>query len=94
MSPKDKRKVPGSPDEWMSHAQSDLKLARLAVMDASIRLEQVCFHAQQAVEKAIKAVLLSRGIEFPLTHDIEDLLQIAEIGGISLPERCQGGRLP
>ena len=86
MSPKDKKKVPGSPDEWMIHAESDLKLARLAVMDASIRREQVCFHAQQAVEKAIKAVLISRGIEFPLTHDIEELLEIAESSGIPLPE--------
>lgn len=57
MNPKARRKVPGAPDEWMSHAESDLKLAHLAVRDASIRFEQVCFHAQQSVEKAIKAVL-------------------------------------
>jgi len=31
MNPKGIRKVPGSPDEWMSHAESDLKLARLAI---------------------------------------------------------------
>jgi HEPN domain-containing protein len=70
----------------MSHAESDLRLARLAAADESIRPEQVCFHAQQAAEKAIKAVLLARRIEFPLTHDIEELLEIAEAGLIKLPE--------
>jgi len=86
MNPQDKGKVPGSPEEWMSHAESDLRLARLAAGDKTIRREQVCFHAQQAAEKAIKAVLLSRGIDFPLTHDIEELLEIAEASLVKLPE--------
>lgn len=60
MNPKNPRKLPGSPDEWLNYSRSDLKLARLAAGDASIRPEQACFHAQQAVEKAIKALLLSR----------------------------------
>lgn len=91
MSPQGKGKVsiPGSPDEWMSHAESDLRLARLAAADDSILPEQVCFHAQQAAEKAIKAVLLSRRIEFPLTHDIEQLLEIGEISGLPLPENVR-----
>ena len=70
----------------MDHAGSDLRLARLAAADESIRREQVCFHAQQATEKAIKAVLLSRQTAFPLTHDIEELLRLAEESGLSLPE--------
>lgn len=86
MNPHDKKRLPASPGEWLSHAESDLRLARLAVKDSQIRLEQVCFHAEQAAEKAIKAVLLSRGIEFPLTHDIEELLEIAVNGGVFLPE--------
>ena len=32
------------------------------------------FHAQQAVEKAIKAVLAAKNLTFPFTHDIEKLL--------------------
>jgi HEPN domain-containing protein len=31
----------------------------------------LCFHAQQAAEKSIKAVLLDRGIYFPWTHNLE-----------------------
>ena len=86
MNPKSDRRVPGSPDEWMDHAKSDMRLARLAAKDASVRREQVCFHAQQAAEKAIKAVLLSWQIEFPLTHDIEELLELAEKNGLPLPQ--------
>ena len=86
MSPRPTRKPPFSPNEWIEHAESDLRLARLAASHESIRREQVCFHAQQAVEKAIKAVLLSRQVEFPLTHDIEELLELAEESGFSLPE--------
>ena len=86
MNPKKDRRLPGSPDEWLDHAKSDIRLAHLASRDASVRREQACFHAQQAAEKAIKAVLLSRQIEFPLTHDIEQLLDLAEKGGLSLPQ--------
>jgi HEPN domain-containing protein len=89
MNAKESGKVPGSPAEWMDHAQSDLRLARLAANDLSIRREQVCFHTQQAAEKAIKAVLLSQEIEFPLTHDLEELLEVAERNGIELPENVQ-----
>jgi len=74
MNPKNTRRIPGSPEEWMSHAKSDLHLARLAASDESILLEQICYHTQQAAEKAIKAVLLFREIEFPLIHGIEELL--------------------
>jgi len=89
MNPKGKGKVPGSPAEWISHAKSDLRLAQIASKDEFVRKEQACFHAQQAAEKAIKAVLLSRKIEFPLAHDIEQLLEIAENNGITLPEDVQ-----
>jgi HEPN domain-containing protein len=51
------RKMPGSPREWLNHAKSDLRLAHLAAKDKLVRREQACFHAQQAAEKAINAVL-------------------------------------
>ncbi len=80
-----RRAVPASPADWLAHAESDLNLARLAKDREDILPEQVCFHAQQAAEKALKAVLLSRGIEFPLVHDIEVLVRLAEGKGIALP---------
>lgn len=50
---------------------------RLLAADAEISDEIVGFHAQQAVEKWLKAVLGSRGIEFEYTHDLRRL--IAEV---------------
>jgi len=54
-----------------------------------VRREQACSHAQQAAEKAIKAALVSAGIGFPLTHDIEELLEIAGARGMRLPREVQ-----
>ncbi|MFU8773951.1 MAG: HEPN domain-containing protein, partial [Anaerolineales bacterium] len=39
---------------------------------------QVCFHAQQCVEKAIKGFLVFQGITPPRTHKIADLLTLLE----------------
>lgn len=72
------------PSQWLSHAESDLRIARLGAGDPAIFKEQVCFHAQQAAEKSLKAVLLSRKIDFPYTHDIKGLLRIAETNGFSI----------
>lgn len=93
MNPSNNRRLPVSPEEWLDHAESDFRLARLAAGTPEIRREQVCFHAQQAAEKAIKAVLVSRGIEFPLTHDLAELLEIARNGGLDLPEEVMDAEL-
>ncbi|MDH4265127.1 MAG: HEPN domain-containing protein [Deltaproteobacteria bacterium] len=89
MNPQNSKRIPGSPREWLSHAESDLRLAKLAANDPYIIGGQVCFHAQQAAEKSIKAALLFWGIEFPLTHDIEELLKLAEDQGVIIPEEVQ-----
>lgn len=47
--------------EWVAHAGADLHYARLGQKDAAALENLVAFHAQQAVEKALKAVLVSRG---------------------------------
>ena len=44
-------------------------------------LEDACFDAQQAVEKALKALLVSRGVQVPRTHAISELITtLAELG--------------
>ncbi len=44
-------------------------------------LEDACFDAQQAVEKALKALLVSKGIQVPRTHAISELItMLAELG--------------
>ena len=66
--------APGSAQEWMAHARSDLKYARLGEANPDILPNQVAFHAQQAAEKALKAALVHHGIQFPKTHDVTDLI--------------------
>lgn len=46
----------------MDHARSHLLLARKRL--AGLRLEHLCFHAQQAAEKVIEALMVRYGIEF------------------------------
>jgi HEPN domain-containing protein len=66
---------PMDPRAWLRHARSDLAAARTRVSDDQL-LEHLCFHAQQAAEKALKAVLLAIGVDFPKTHDIQALLSL------------------
>lgn len=81
-----KRDPLGSPEDWLAHAESDLDLAKIARDRKSVLPEQVCFHAQQAAEKSLKAILLFKQVEFPLTHDIEELIELAAQNGLALPE--------
>ena len=47
----------------------------------SVALSLALFHAQQSVEKALKAVMCLRGLEFRHTHDLEELAgQLADTG--------------
>ena len=50
----------------------------------------VCFHAQQAVEKALKAVLAARGVEFPFIHDIGGLTKLCREAGVPLLDEMDG----
>ena len=43
------------------------------------------FHAQQAIEKWLKAVLASRGVDFEYTHDLRHLIALADLGEDEAP---------
>jgi HEPN domain-containing protein len=43
------------------------------------------FHAQQAVEKALKAVLSGTGLEYPRTHNLVMLSELLRTAAIDLP---------
>lgn len=57
----------------MIRAKGDLALA-LAPLPEGGFYEDLCFHAQQAAEKAIKAVYLNKGLAFRYIHDLGELL--------------------
>ncbi len=54
------------------------KQDRIAVeaLLAAQALDGACFHAQQAVEKCLKAFLAHRGVQFPYTHNLTKLVEI------------------
>lgn len=43
------------------------------------------FHAQQAIEKWLKAVLADEGVDFEYTHDLRRLVELVEELGITFP---------
>lgn len=65
-------------------ALQDLAACKLLAGGAGIGDAVVGFHAQQSVEKAIKAVLSANMIEFRRTHDLVSLLDL--IHDHKLPE--------
>ncbi len=63
--------------EWISKAESDLKNAvHTLKLGPKCPTDTVCFHAQQCVEKYLKALLVLNRIDFPKTHDIKVLLAL------------------
>jgi HEPN domain-containing protein len=65
---------------WVAQAENDLAFAALAARERFFA--QACFNAQQAAEKALKAVLYARGAEQVLGHSVADLIaECAQLDG-------------
>lgn len=61
--------------EWIDKAEGDYFSAlREYRARTNVNHDSACFHAQQCVEKYLKAVLVSHGIPFAKTHDLLPLL--------------------
>jgi HEPN domain-containing protein len=64
--------------EWVQKAEDDFEAARDLLRRRKRPLpDQVCFHAQQAAEKYLKALLTHNRVEFAKTHDLLELLGLA-----------------
>ncbi|MBE3577175.1 MAG: HEPN domain-containing protein [Limnochordales bacterium] len=72
--------------EWIRYAQSDLRAAERLLADDLVLAGISCFHAQQAAEKALKAVLVLYGIDFPRTHDLVLLSRLLPRGVAGMPD--------
>ncbi len=59
---------------WLERSQADLQGAEVALAGEPLITEHACFHSQQAVEKALKAFLAHREVDFAWTHQIGPLL--------------------
>jgi HEPN domain-containing protein len=64
---------------WWRYALEDLRVGKQQSRDA-VGARWACLAAQQAAEKAIKAVLVAADVDFPRTHDLERLLALLPRG--------------
>lgn len=56
---------------WLEYAGTDIKAAYALLDSGDFFPRQICFSAQQAGEKALKAVLVLLELKFPHTHDLD-----------------------
>ncbi len=69
--------------QWVKKAEHDLlNAAHTLKLGASAPMDTIGFHAQQCVEKYLKALLIWNGLDFPKTHNLTLLLEL-------IPERAR-----
>ena len=62
---------------WSQKATNDLQAAvQILKLGENCPTDTACFHAQQSVEKNLKALLVLHAMDFPRTHHISSLLQL------------------
>ncbi len=61
---------------WLRYAREYSEAASAAIRDPSHVPRHACFDAQQAAEKALKAVLTFLSIRFPKQHDLDKFHQM------------------
>ncbi len=66
-------------------ADRDIYAFRVLSEDAHAHLSIICFHAQQAVEKSLKAVLFAQQIEFRRTHNLTELAALLRQNNCEVP---------
>lgn len=71
--------------ELLAAAVRDEVTFRILRRDAEAPMETTLFHAQQAVEKGLKAALVSEGIIFRRIHDLLELRELATAHGLDVP---------
>jgi HEPN domain-containing protein len=85
-----KRLPPNDPHEWLNRAKSNL--AHAQSINPDVLFEDLCYDAQQAAEKAIKAVFICRSERFPFVHDLDDLLDLLQQNGLRIPKYVRQAR--
>lgn len=65
-------------------SQDELVLERL-LADSDVDDDTLGFHAQQAAEKLLKALLCVRGVDYPRTHSLGVLVELLGTAGETLP---------
>jgi HEPN domain-containing protein len=71
---------------WLQKAEEDLNAAKSLSTYGETFPSIVCFHSQQAAEKYLKAFLTRHQVEFPKTHDVDELLNLIKPVNAELSE--------
>lgn len=69
-------------------AAADVDVVR-KMIDSGVPYEAVGFHAQQACEKAMKAVLVAVGTRYPHSHNLGLLVDLVRNSGLVVPEHVE-----
>jgi len=77
------------PEEWLRHASSNLDRAKFGKVTDRVIYEDLCFDAQQAAEKSLKAILAHLKAEVPMTHSIGYLLRLIEEKKVDVPKEIK-----
>ena len=71
--------------QLLEAAAHDLCVWKKLIADADVHDSMLGFHAQQAVEKCLKAVLAHERVAFRRTHDLAELLDAVADAGLAAP---------
>lgn len=76
--------------QWLAKAEEDFAVAEHLLSENTPYLGTVGFHAQQAAEKFLKAVLVHYQVEFPKTPDLGRLLDLVATADAPLATSLRG----
>lgn len=79
--------------DWLRKAEGDLRAAEHLLEVEQEDFFTAAFHAQQAAEKFLKALLVRFQIPFPKTHNIEQLLDLATPSAAPIQEELASATL-
>ncbi len=65
---------------WLQYARGDLGAAERMLNESFPEPRHACYLAQQAAEKALKAVLVYLGMDYPLSHNLNFIRDRIPIG--------------
>ena len=85
MTPNEPKPATAEARALLRAAERDSKTVELLLQHPDAPISSVCFHAQQYMEKAMKAVLVSNAVIFRRTHDLEELADLLKQKEIEPP---------
>lgn len=71
---------------WLQLAEAVCRSPAPQIQAIRCRGDLCCFHCQHAAEKALKAVLVAHGAEFPKTHSLAYLTKLLSDCGVPVPD--------